>query len=495
MLIAPALCAQGLWEVRSPMPVAATEVASAYLNGTIYTVCGLTETGWATEMSIYDVRRDEWRRGPALPIAGGADHCNFAAAGGKLYLVGAIRIGSAFVDGNTYEFDPQTNSWQTVARMNVPRGASGVAVINNKIYVAGGLAPDRSVNTFEVFDPGTRAWTMLPNMPTARDHLTAQAVNGRFYALAGRAAADLRANEEFDAATNAWRTRAQAPTARGGVASGVINGRIVVFGGEGNSGRPQNTFVQTEEYDPASDSWRSLAPMITARHGMYGVSADGRIFVPGGGPIAGATYSSTNEVFYPAVSTPPAITAGGIVNAGSFRSEPLAPRSIASLFGSNLSNGEQAARALPLPSRMNAVEVRVGGTPAQLIYVSPGQINFIVPDVNPAMPSIPVAVSNAGTEGAPQSLATGRGIPGIFGIVRRATALEIYATGAGLLSAGEVNIIVAGMRAEVLYFGPSGFTGVDQINALIPPGIRGPAVPVAIRTATGESNTALVSIQ
>ena len=93
LLLTPALPGQGLWESRAPTPIAATEVASAYLNGSIYTVCGLTRTGWATEMSIYDVRRDEWRRGPLLPIAGGADHCNFAAAGGEL-CSSRVRFGS-----------------------------------------------------------------------------------------------------------------------------------------------------------------------------------------------------------------------------------------------------------------------------------------------------------------------------------------------------------------------------------------------------------------
>jgi hypothetical protein len=70
--------------------------------------------------------------------------------------------------------------------MNAPRGASGVAAIGTKIYVAGGLAAAGSVGAFEVFDTATRMWTRLPDLPTARDHLTAQAINGRIYAIAGR---------------------------------------------------------------------------------------------------------------------------------------------------------------------------------------------------------------------------------------------------------------------------------------------------------------------
>ena len=97
-------------------------------------------------------------------------------------------------------------------------------------------------------------------MPTARDHLTAQTMNGRIYAVAGRAARDLNANEEYDPADATWRSRAPIPTARGGVGSAAVDGRMQVFGGEGNSGSPEGTFGVNEEYDPARDTWRNLAP-------------------------------------------------------------------------------------------------------------------------------------------------------------------------------------------------------------------------------------------
>ena len=280
-LLLPALAAaQGFWEARAPLPAAATEVATAELGGTIYTTCGIERNGRRVPLYAYDPRTDVWTQAADNPIEGTADHCNIAAAAGKLYLLGAIRIGSSFIDGNTYEYDPAVRRWTTVARMNVPRGASGVGVVEGKIYVAGGLTANGSVAAFEVFDPTARSWTRLPDMPTARDHLTAQGVNGKFYAIAGRAGRDFNIVEEYDPAANAWRTAAPIITARGGLASGVINGRIIVFGGEGNSGTPQNTFRQNEEYDPASNTWRSLAPMITPRHGFYGASLAGRIFAP-----------------------------------------------------------------------------------------------------------------------------------------------------------------------------------------------------------------------
>ena len=62
-------------------------------------MCGLAATGSTSDVFIYNPALDEWTRGAPVPIPGGADHCNVAAANGRLYLAGAIRIGRNFMDG------------------------------------------------------------------------------------------------------------------------------------------------------------------------------------------------------------------------------------------------------------------------------------------------------------------------------------------------------------------------------------------------------------
>ena len=74
----------------------------------------------------------------------------------------------------------------------------------------------------------------------------------------------------------------------------------------------------------------------------------------------------------------------GIVNAANFR-PGLAAHSIASLFGTELSAETCAATVTPLPATMCGVSVvfwdgRGNSAPAPLFYVSPGQINFQVPN-------------------------------------------------------------------------------------------------------------------
>ena len=512
LLLAQLASAQlpGIWETRAGYPLAATEVSGAAIDGFVYVVCGLTPQGATNRMFRYDARSDSWTERAPLPIEGGADHCNVAAAGGKLYMLGAVGR------GDTWEYDPTQDRWQRVGQMNTPRGASGVAVIGTNIYVAGGLAARGSVADFEVFDTAAHRWTRLPDMPTARDHLTAQAINGRIYAIAGRAGREFTANEEYDPATNQWRSRAPIPTARGGLGSAAVDNRIQVFGGEGNSGTPEATFRQNEEYDPATDMWRTLASMPTPRHGIYGITVGRRVFVPAGGPRAGAFYASVHEAFFLPPAERPRVNNQGIVNAASSTPD-LAPGSIASLYGVGLAPAEQVATRFPLPTQMNSVSVQVNGRAVPLFYVGPQQINFLL--AFDTTPPASVTVTYAGIESNAVQLTAFRSdaAPGIFAIApqrtRRGEVIEIYATGLGAVSnpptAGspalpdplsrtlaDSIVTVGGARATVLYSGLApGLAGVYQINARIPDqALSGTAVPVTIQVAENGLRSPAVTI-
>ena len=534
----------GVWETRAPLPVRATEVAAAAIDGKVYVVCGiLPNLTRSNQLFIYDPFIDTWSEGAPMPAAG--DHCNVAAVNGKLYVAGGLGFGPRF--GETFEYDPRTDAWASVGRMSVPRGASGTAAIGTKIYVAGGQGSPGAGSAFEVFDTAGRTWTRLPNLPTSRTHLTAQAAGGKLYAIAGRSGginSVLAANEEFAPATNRWTARAPMPTARGGLGSGVVGGRIQVIGGEGPSGTPDQTFEQNEEYDPATDTWRTLAPMPTPRHGFYGVtvaesSGGGRLFVPAGGPQAGGAFSSVHEVFFLPAPDPPAFDAEGVVSAASFEAK-IAPGSIVSLFGSNLSLGSQTATKLPLPAQMNAVTVTIRDEPVPLFFVSPEQINFHLNSIAPG--ELSVVVRNAGVASAVAVVPTVIAAPAIFTLTQQGTgqgavliagtglvagdvpgvpsrpvgrgeAIEIFATGFGFLEStllrsgappelGQARpeiapaIQVGGVSAQLLFSGPApGFVGVDQVNAVIPEEApSGDAVELVVSLGDNSSKPVTIGI-
>ncbi|MBI4465118.1 MAG: hypothetical protein HY647_10475 [Acidobacteria bacterium] len=522
LLIGPARAQVGVWETRAPFPLQATEVAAAAIGEKVYVVGGILPNLSSTNrLFVYDAFTDTWSEGAPLPIPGGVDHANVATLNGKFYFLGAIRISDGFTAGQTFEYDPATNRWTERAPMHTPRGASGVAALDGRIYVAGGLVGAVSVNHLEAYDPASNTWTRLAPMPTARDHLTAQAVGGKFYAISGRqSGVVLTVNEEYDPAANTWRFRARIPTARGGIGSGTLAGRIQVFGGEGPSGTLEGTFSQNEEYDPVADTWRALAPMPTPRHGLYGATVEGkRLFAPSGGPLAGAFFSRVHEAFFLPPASPPAVNAAGVFNAASF--EPaVAPGALVSAFGANLSPGRQTAVRLPLPAQMNATAVLVNGVPAPLVFVSADQINFQVPPetLSPAA----LVVRHAGVESEPQPLPLAEAAPGIFtvsedgrgqgAILHAGTpflaslgrpaaagdALEIFCTGLGAsLTLTGMEVTIGGVRAEVLFVGNApGFVGLNQVNVRMPKGVSsGVAVPVRLTYLGHVSNEVTIAAQ
>ena len=67
-----------------------------------------------------------------------------------------------------------------------------------------------------------------------------------------------------------------------------------------------------------------------------------------------------------------------VLNAAGFFAT-VAPGGIATIFGSDLASDVAPATALPLPYGLNGTTVDIGGQPAPLYFVSPTQINFVVP--------------------------------------------------------------------------------------------------------------------
>ena len=79
----------------------------------------------------------------------------------------------------------------------------------------------------------------------------------------------------------------------------------------------------------------------------------------------------------------PNYTAAGIVNGASF-APGLSPNTIVSIFGTNLSWGTEVVEAGDfsgdvMPTSLGNVEVYLDGWPAYLYFVSPLQINFLIP--------------------------------------------------------------------------------------------------------------------
>jgi uncharacterized protein (TIGR03437 family) len=193
------------------------------------------------------------------------------------------------------------------------------------------------------------------------------------------------------------------------------NGRVLIFDSVLNtpstgahatfvlpSGAAQGIFVNST----TGDIWVTDAGNAVRKYPRYDqliFNPAATVIIPSNSPIAVTqdqygdliVAEAFNRVtfYYPALSA---------FNAAvPLANKPLAPNTIASIyppagvqFGKDTADAFSQPNPLPLPTKLADVQVTVNGTPAPLYYVSPGQINFVVPWNAPTTGTADVQVLN-----------------------------------------------------------------------------------------------------
>ncbi len=217
----------------------------------------------------------------------------------------------------------------------------------------------------------------------------------------------------------------------------------------------------------------------------------------------------------------PAFTNAGFVNAASYTHE-VAPGALASLFGVNLAPEPAWASYIPLPVTLAGTQVIMNGTAVPLLYVSPLQVNFQVPESLAAGPAairvqttfgastdVPVTVvpyapaifddpeANVGAV-----LVAGEGQKTDAAPAKPEDYVEIYCTGLGPVAAdgrtttGVQVYIAEQLITDVPYAGLSGgYVGLYQVNARVPAGLAPGRYPVSLAVAGKTSNTVYIEVR
>jgi uncharacterized protein (TIGR03437 family) len=109
----------------------------------------------------------------------------------------------------------------------------------------------------------------------------------------------------------------------------------------------------------------------------------------------------------------------GVVNSANFSpiTNPVAPNEFITLFGTGLANATAVAPSLPFPTMLGNVSVTINGVPAPLDYVSPTQIEALVPSsISPNNNAYyaTVQVTNNGAMSNLVTVYTSNTAPGVF---------------------------------------------------------------------------------
>ncbi len=223
---------------------------------------------------------NSWSSGATMPTARYAPA--FGVISGKVYVVGGASS-TAVLDVNEV-YNPTTNSWTTRAPMPTARLAAASAVVNGILYVIGGCDSGCATGTgamtvVEAYNPATNTWSTKAPLPTATDSVYAAALKGIIYVVGGYVQGPGRVGTVFayNPAIDTWTQVASLKVGKSTPATGVLGG-IIAAGGFGNGG----DVTDSEKYSPGTNTWKTLAPIPTARDaGCFG-SISGKFYVAGG---------------------------------------------------------------------------------------------------------------------------------------------------------------------------------------------------------------------
>ncbi|HXI39612.1 MAG TPA: ice-binding family protein [Bryobacteraceae bacterium] len=259
--------------------------------------------------------------------------------------------------------------------------------------------------------------------------------------------------------------------------------------------------------------------------------------------IGGVSLQS-NAVTKPAASITtnmPAINQGGVVNLASYLS-PVVAGSLAAVFGTNLSSGQDSYIAAPLPTTLAGSSFEMAGRAGvPLVFASPAQVNLQIPWELAGSQQASAAVTVGANVSPLQNVTLAAFAPGIFTLnqqgsgqgailiantavlagtqgsgraVKKGEYISIFCTGLGAVNnqpatgtAAKSNplshtlttatVTIGGAAAIVTYSGLApGFAGLYQVDAQVPSGApSGGTVAVVMKIGGSTSNTATIAVQ
>jgi uncharacterized protein (TIGR03437 family) len=420
------------------MPQALTSSDAVFLNGRIHVTGGVLASGQVSSNHYaYNIAANNWSTLAPAPSLAHSYALVVDNERGVFYLTGGSANGQT---GSTAvsSYNPGTNSWSDLTPMNQARFGHEAALIEGKLYVAGGNGASGPVASAEVYDFNTGGWS--PIAPLNRPRFAAssfvaadQGGNPLWFIVGGQESTGMNpgssATDVYDVRNNRWITLDDSflpPTLRSNLGGAVHGNYFYTVGGLTPAGGSRAT--ERMRLDLLTPIPADQAPVVAVPETQIAMANNELRFTVtandfgSGAPIAltadglpsGAEFTAANisndfargtfrwtptgavtgqsfrvsfmvsdgQLSEAKLVTIRVVTAGPLtaVNAADFRSGAIAPGSIATAFGTDLALRVENALELPLPFELAGTTLTVNGLASPLLFASQAQVNFIVPE-------------------------------------------------------------------------------------------------------------------
>lgn len=236
--------------------------------------------------AAYNPTGNSWRRLPSPGPTNGFMDTSAVWTGKEMLVWG---------QGTRKAFNPLTNRWRTLpsSKLLAIHDGFGLVVWTGRELIGwgGGCCGD-AFDDGVAYNPATNRWRALARSPLAGAQHPVGAWTGRElivfvggFDLDGKPwPARLARAAAYNPATNTWRRIAPLPDARNG-ATAVWDGReVLVLGGAGDphGGKPGALATAGFAYNPTTNRWRRLPPMESGRASFAAVWTGKQVLVWGG---------------------------------------------------------------------------------------------------------------------------------------------------------------------------------------------------------------------
>ncbi len=301
LVVEPAFSgSENSWVEKAPMPTARSHLGVAVVNGKIYAIGGDSPVN-----EEYDPATNNWATKASMPVP--LDNFAIAAYKDKIYCMG---------NGVNEVYNPQTDSWENKTAMPTERKGLQANVLIDRIYLVGGSVPSNDypwyteTNINEVYDPQTDTWVTKSPLLNATDYYASAVFNEKLYVFGGVAENKSRQLLEnmtqiYDPQTDSWSYGASSPIITGAARAGATTGvnappKIYLFDA-GNLSLPSGQI-----YDPETNTWTIGIAQPTSRMALGLTVENDLIYAIGGIAMSEDIFGHTtntlfalNEVFTP----------------------------------------------------------------------------------------------------------------------------------------------------------------------------------------------------
>jgi N-acetylneuraminic acid mutarotase len=290
-------------KVGSPIPVSGAVLSA--LRGSTIPAVGIISTSrggpsfTATWDYLYITKETITSAGSwqiIAPTSGAAAerHENaYVQAGDKFYLIGGRGIKPV------QEYNPVNKSWVNKALSPIELHHFQAVTLDGLIYVVaaftGAYPHEIPVTKIYIYNPASDKWHEGASIPQARQRGSTGVVvyNNKIYLVGGITdghwAGWVNWFDEYDPVTNSWKTLSNAPRARDHFSVTIINNKLYVAGGRRSSASTNQTFNLTvpevDLYDFTTSQWSTLpaaSNLPTQRAAAATVSLDNEVIIIGG---------------------------------------------------------------------------------------------------------------------------------------------------------------------------------------------------------------------